>query len=374
MAQRILKEMGVLQELIAEKKTCFAQSGGIVSPKGYNFIGNSAAELQMGDEGVACAIKRQHLDEKIAYAARKAGVDLRENHKVVEALFDHYTGTWLVKTEDDQDASIKHELRCRILVCADGSTSVLARQLGIVEGEPQAVCSRQYVAKGTHAFADDGVCFYPGPLLPGYVALFREADGDCNFLTYIIPGGSAKNDELKEIHETLAKNDPFISKALGPNFQGEPMRAAPLRLGGVPKSFDRHCLVIGDAAGMIDPLSGEGIHHSMHSGKVAAKVLAEAVKKQDFSSRQLKKYQTLWEADFAADFYWSRVACSVLVKYPWVLDAAAIVIKKKGGKFLTDWAQVMTGSKSKFWLLRPDVAGPFAWEIFLESFRSQKSK
>jgi len=128
--------------------------------------------------------------------------------------------------------------------------------LGIVEGEPQAVCSRQYVTKGTHKFEDDGVCFYPSPLLPGYVALFRESDGDCNFLTYIIPGGPTKNDELKEIHESLAKNDPFISKALGPNFEGEPMRAAPLRLGGVPKSFDRHCLVIGDAAGMIDPLSG----------------------------------------------------------------------------------------------------------------------
>jgi len=53
---------------------------------------------------MACAIKRQHLDHKIAYAARKAGVDLKENHKVVEALFDHYTGTWLVKAEDDQDA------------------------------------------------------------------------------------------------------------------------------------------------------------------------------------------------------------------------------------------------------------------------------
>ena len=43
------------------------------------------------------------------------------------------------------------------------------------------------------------------------------------------------------------------------------MRVAALRLGsqGVPRSYDDHLLIIGDAAGHIDPLTGEGIHTAM---------------------------------------------------------------------------------------------------------------
>jgi hypothetical protein len=44
--------------------------------------------------------------------------------------------------------------------------------------------------------------------------------------------------------------------------QIERMKAAALRLGsqGLSTSFDDHLLIIGDAAGHIDPLTGEGIH------------------------------------------------------------------------------------------------------------------
>lgn len=43
------------------------------------------------------------------------------------------------------------------------------------------------------------------------------------------------------------------------------MKAAALRLGsqGVPSSYDDHLLIIGDAAGHIDPLTGEGIHTAL---------------------------------------------------------------------------------------------------------------
>ena len=72
----------------------------------------------------------------------------------------------------------------------------------------------------------------------------------------------AQESDLKRLHEDAIKNDPFVSKALGPNPKIERMRAAPLRLGsqGVSVTYDDHLLIIGDAAGHIDPLTGEGIH------------------------------------------------------------------------------------------------------------------
>jgi len=74
--------------------------------------------------------------------------------------------------------------------------------------------------------------------------------------------------DLKRLHEGALKSDPFISKAIGPKAKIERMRAAALRLGsqGVPKSYDDHLIIVGDAAGHIDPLTGEGIHTAMMVG------------------------------------------------------------------------------------------------------------
>ena len=74
-----------------------------------------------------------------------------------------------------------------------------------------------------------------------------------------------QEEDLKRLHEGAIKDDPFISAALGPKAKVERMRAAALRLGsqGLSTSYDDHLLIIGDAAGHIDPLTGEGIHTAM---------------------------------------------------------------------------------------------------------------
>ena len=59
------------------------------------------------------------------------------------------------------------EVRARVLVCADGSTSRLATQLGHCTEPPQGISSRAYIEGGTHNTNFDGVCFYPRWSLPG---------------------------------------------------------------------------------------------------------------------------------------------------------------------------------------------------------------
>jgi hypothetical protein len=63
-----------------------ARVGGIVSPKGYSFIGNSAQELNLGEIGVMAAVKRIDLDEKIVRAAQRAGAHLTENSQVTVSI------------------------------------------------------------------------------------------------------------------------------------------------------------------------------------------------------------------------------------------------------------------------------------------------
>lgn len=351
-AQNHLREMGVLQEIEQEKKGFYAQAGGFVSPSGNSFIGDSAKELKLGNGGAMISIKRIVMDEKMANAAKKAGANLIENTTVTNATFLEDVGLWKVECVTTDDVPVVYY--GRTLICADGSPSRLARQLGIVKNEPQGMCSRAYVKDNT-LFNCDGLIFYPKRLLPGYCAIIREAGNELNFCTYIIPGGKVTNDDLPKLHDDIMKYDPYVSKLLGPNPNIERMRAATLRLGGVPRSYAHHLLVIGDAAGFIDPLTGEGIQYAMESGKFAADVLSEAFKKGDVSEASLKKYHDKWMGEWGWEFYMSMKMSLFLYRFPIILDASAKMIEKKGARFLAEWAEIMTGSGSKTWFLRLDV-------------------
>lgn len=56
--------------------------------------------------------------------------------------------------------------------------------------------------------------------------------------------------------------------------------------------------------GLIDPMTGEGIHTAMDSGRMAADVLDEAFKAGNFDAAVMEEYQNRWMNSFGLDFYW----------------------------------------------------------------------
>ena len=219
--------------------------------------------------------------------------------------------------------------------------------------------------------------FYPKTLLPGYASILRHANNELGFSVYIKPGNSnCKIENLNEIHYRLLEEDPYISKSIGPKANPqvviERMKAASLRLGGLKSSetsYDDHFIIIGDAAGFIDPLSGEGIQYAMESAQIGAKIVREGLKNKNLSASFLKQYQDIWYRGWGKEFYWSSKVSHLLFRFPILLDAAAKLIEKRGAKFLCDWAEVMTGSQSKCWFLRPDILSLIIIEAIGISFR-----
>ena len=53
-------------------------------------------------------------------------------------------------------------------------------------------------------------------------------------------------------------------------------------------------LLIGDAARIIDPITGGGICHACRTGMYAGKVLTECAKTGDYSKEALKPYEKMW--------------------------------------------------------------------------------
>jgi len=369
-AIRILTEMGVMQELIDNDEAHFADAGGFVSPGGISYIGASKEKL---GQAACCAVKRLNLDQRIARCAQRNGANLFEKTEVSNAVFDKAAGLWIVHCSDGR------QFKGRVLICADGATSKLATKLGYCKEAPKGVCSRAFVEGGTHNTNFDGVCFYQPESLPGYSAIFKHPKDELNYCYYLIPCGApghcgdVTEADLPRLHNDAIKGDPFISRALGPAAKIERMRAAPLRLGsqGVPKTFDDHLLIIGDAAGHIDPLTGEGIHTAIMGGKIAGQVLLDMKAEGDYSAASTRVWEARWFAEFGHDFYLSQKMAVAVWKFPILLDATAMEMQRKGDSMMSKWAEIMTGMQPKTYFLQPHVALPLGVAV-LRQFVSAK--
>ncbi|KAJ8312054.1 hypothetical protein KUTeg_009427 [Tegillarca granosa] len=307
-AIEILIDMGIYEQLIKEKKA-LSDNGGLVSPGGLSYIGRSKEEL--GEIPAALACKRILLDEAVAMAAKRMGADLREEWPVGDAKFDNDAGLWTVYKEG-------------------GDQTFKAR----------------YVFSAS------------------YAALFRHPNDELNYCCYIIPGNpKVKGEDLPYWHDHLLHKDPHISRAVGSDFKIERMKAASLRLGGEKVTYGNHLLIVGDAAGMIDPLTGEGIHHAMDGGKLAAEFLDEALQHGNYDKDVMSIYHDRWMDKFGFDFKWSMMFCLLAYRFPILLDASTAAIQRKGDKFLARWADIMTGRVPKIHMLKPEYSLTITFEL-----------
>ncbi|MFX1456734.1 MAG: NAD(P)/FAD-dependent oxidoreductase [Promethearchaeota archaeon] len=354
-AQIHLEKMGILQKLIEEKKGRWTAQGGIVSPRGIVYTGDSYTQTK---SHLVISVKRKIIDDLLIKTAVAAGAILVENYSVKEVTFDENKEYWIIHPKKEE----KEPYHAKILILADGASSHIAQSLGIVKGPPETVCSRSYVKAGTYRFDQDGIVVMPMNLIPGYCALMREADDDLVFCCYIIPFGKTRTENLHKIHNDLIKNNPFISDALGPNAEIEEMKAAPIRFGGTSQSYDKQLLIVGDSAGMIDPLTGEGLQYAMDAAEIAADIIVEAFQQNNFSKKFFKRYQTRWMKSFGKDFKWSIRMARFCAKHSLFFDAFASLSQKKGDKFMVEWGKIMTGSKRKINFFLPKLAFPLLFE------------
>ena len=361
-AQRHLERMGVLDQLIEAGECLFTTSGGFVSPAGVECLSDSSEN----PSGTPLSVKRIIMDERIVRAAQGAGAELVEEFGVDKVVFDDRAASWSVH-------SGSRRFQSRTLVLADGAHSKLARSLGIVKDNPQAICSRAFIDGGTHSFDTDGVCYMERDLLPGYAAIFRHPNDVLNYCAYIIPGGKAVPSDLKDVHHGLLEKNSILRKHLGTGYEIEPMKGAWLRLGGIPKSYADNLLIIGDAAGHIDPLTGEGIQFAMEGAEKAAETLIHAFRVGRFDEQFLSAYQDAWHKEFGNKFPLAEKASQLMARYPELVDSMARVANERDDAFFFAWADIMMGEAPWSDFLKPKLALPLAAAALREIWNQRVS-
>ncbi|MEP7252336.1 MAG: geranylgeranyl reductase family protein [Ginsengibacter sp.] len=178
---------------------------------------------------------------------------------------------------------------------ADGAHSILNKRLtgNKVEKDHYSAGLRQYYSnvKGFHHSNYIELHFYK-ELLPGYLWVFPLPNGHANVgLGMLSKDVSRKKINLKEKLTELLKNHPNLKERFRDAKPLENIQGYGLPLGSVKRSISgERFLLLGDAAGLIDPFTGEGIANAIRSGRVAASHIIKAFEQNRFDADFNKQY------------------------------------------------------------------------------------
>jgi geranylgeranyl reductase family protein len=246
----------------------------LVSPSGREVV----LELPRGAT-YAGVVPRVELDAALVEHARARGVEVRERAGVTGLRDD---GTRVTATLSDHST-----LSPRWVIAADGHYSPVRHLLSAQDPGGSPGPRR---ATNWHAFRQyfTGVAdrrlwvSFEQDLLPGYAWVFPVGDGRANVGFGVLRDQSGGSDGASTNGKALARqwrslaDRPSIRRALGPHARPEgTVRAWP-----IPATYDRtrlahgRVLFAGDAAHVVDPMTGEGIAQALESGALAARAIA----------------------------------------------------------------------------------------------------
>jgi geranylgeranyl reductase family protein len=243
-------------------------------------------------------ITRHDLDGIVAERAAKAGATVHQHTEALApVLADVDSGPGGVPrggdgslpacagvTVRDLDSGVTHDVRGRYLVVADGSNSRVGRALGTSRrrGYPLGMALRGYYRSPRH---DDpyieshlDIRDAKGEVVPGYGWIFPLGDGRVN-----VGVGLLSAEQRWKGVNTSRLMDAFVAGAPKSWGLSEETSCGPPTGGKLPMSFavdpqtGPNTVVVGDAAGAINPFNGEGIAYAYETGRLAAASVSEAL-------------------------------------------------------------------------------------------------
>ncbi len=234
-------------------------------------------------------IPRLKLDEAILGQAVKAGTDLLEGVKLTQMT---RLGADTIRLSGSQKGYHSDlQLESELLITADGAHASFTRYLGLVNERPDLVAIRTYFENvgGSEALLE---IHYDSAVMPGYAWIFPMRNGQANVgLGTYVHRSRRRDVDLKQVLQQFINNNRYAHQRLGRARMAGPVRGYPLRsrMSSVTP-FDDNILVAGEAAGLVNPLNGEGIGTAMLSGELAARHAKAALERGNFSKTELRAY------------------------------------------------------------------------------------
>ena len=243
----------------------------------------------------ALALRREVLDAILVDRVRALGAELRERTRVTDVLVadGHAVGV------EAMDAETRvHVFRAPLVVAADGRGSVVARRLGLLRAHPLQRMALVTYVRGVSDCREVGEIFVDPP---DYAILNPVAPDRVN-MSVVVPlaHAAAWSHRLEDFFAARVSQMPHLARRVAGAERVAPVQAmGPLAYDVAPPTIGG-LLLVGDAAGFYDPLTGEGVFSALHGAELASEVAAAALKAGECSAERLATYQRARRRTFAA--------------------------------------------------------------------------
>jgi geranylgeranyl reductase family protein len=229
----------------------------------------------------------------------------------------------------------EREITARVVIAADGATSVVARSLSTrkLPETQRGVAIRAYL-DGVRTLPRTVEFHFSSWLAPGYGWIFPLGESRANV------GVIVRTDQFKRrgvsleklLERFLASRD--VRARLDPGAAPRDIASWQLPY-ATPESASRvfdGALLVGDAGHFVDSVTGEGIHHAVMTAAIAAEVTDEALAQPDQAGRILASFDSRCDSAIGPLIRRSYRAQKYVVSHPLMLEALFLAARSRRGR------------------------------------------
>ncbi len=274
-------------------------------------------------ESEICIIPRLILDNKLVNYAKQIGVQ-RHTGKIFAIQYLHNCISIKTKTNN----TIK-TFQAQILIGADGSSSTIARLSNLKPWKQRGMAIRGYI-DGMKLESKTIEGYFNSKWWPGYAWIFPLSNSSAN-IGLGMDLAHYKNCKMtfKQLLNEFIEQ-PFIKSRLTSDYKLKNVRTWPLNIG--PPIWNQlttdRIILIGDAAALVNPLTGGGIVNAILSGKIAAEVLSNKINNGDLSKKSLNEYIKKIKKETSKELIISKILSQFIRLSPSIIEKLIKISEK----------------------------------------------
>jgi digeranylgeranylglycerophospholipid reductase len=246
-----------------------------------HFPNGEFVHVRKGEKTVV--MDRDQFDKDVSAMAISSGTDVEINSRVVSVT----SGSEYSTVKYRKDGVLKEE-RARMVIGADGINSRVRKD--VFGSVPSRVVSCYQVDSAVRMEDQESVSVYVGSRITRGFFAWATPAGDITKIGVGSVGSPAWN-YFRNFNSIFPRD-----RILGINGGGIPITY-------LKRTYAGRTLLVGDAAGIVKPLSGGGIYTGMVSAKHAAETAGKALEIGDFSAHFLSRYQRSWKKDLGRELW-----------------------------------------------------------------------
>jgi flavin-dependent dehydrogenase len=260
------------------------------------------ADYDLGLPPFGLVIPRFELDQQLCRHAAQQGANFMPGFLIKGPL---YEGKTLVGVQGARNGQTVH-VRAPLTVLATGTSIGLLRAFGLLSRMPPGINAIRGYFAGIPDLTEELEFYFDNMLAPGFAWAFPVGKGLANVGLGVFAHSGTKI-EIPSLRRLLGEFMESRPRLRGAREAG-PLKGYPLRIDFPSISpTGPGFMVVGEALGLVNPVTGEGIDLAMESAELAAGIADVALRKGDTSLRQLKPYDRALDDRYASFFRGARL-------------------------------------------------------------------